>query len=252
MIEVCPGHVLDRRILDWARFKFAQLAGGDFLEMARAVARLARQLNVDPYAALGDGSPESRTYEKMVAVGDWPGADKTYLDLIKVRDPELYLLTLNMEGLACEFNAALAKKLSESSHIYRWMHKVELPSYLCGTFESKVESDGRYREHKAFSLGINIHSKKRPVSLTVPLDGAIRCVIRAAVYTALPRFISSTDERIGDRKHLSYAHETECRLPTGTRVPRGTRLTINHNMLDLERDNATRSVLASLKDVMDV
>ena len=251
MIEVCPGHVLDRRILDWARHEFVSLDGGDFLETANKISRMSVLPN-DPYVALGTDSPESCTYDKLAAAGDLVGADTTYLDRIKVRYPELYLTTLKMDALAREFNIALTKKLSESSYIYRWMCEAEIPSYLGGTFESKVEPDGRHRKHKAFSLGTNVHSKERPASLTVPLNGAIRDVIRAVVYTALPRFISSTDERIGDRKHLSYAHETECRLPTGTRVPRGTRLTINHNMLDLERDRSTRSILDSLKDVMDV
>ena len=251
MIEVCPGHVLDNRILDWARREFLRLDRGNFLETAREVADLARQLN-NPYAALGTDTPESRTYAKMVDIGDWLGADKTYLDWLKVYDPELYLETLRMEALAREFNTTLAKKFAESSHIFRWMDEVELPSYLYGIFKSKVESDGKCREYKAFSLGTNIHSDNRPTYLVVPVNDAIRGVIRAAVYTALPRFILPKDERIDTRKHISYAHETECRLPDGTRVPRGTRLLINHNMLDLTRALSTRSILDSLKDVMDV
>ena len=184
MIEVCPGHVLDHRILDWARREFSRLDQGNFLETARKVTIMVKLSN-DPYAALGTDNPESRTYNEMVAAGDWPGA-KTYLDLINVHDPELYLLTLNMDGLAREFNTALVKELSESSRIHRWMREAEIPSCLGGTFESRVESDGKYREHKAFSLGINVHSNNRPASLTVPLDGAIRDVIRAVTYTALP------------------------------------------------------------------
>ena len=210
-------------------------------------------LPTDPYAVFDTDSPESRTYAKMVAVGNWPGADKTYLDWLKVHDPELYLETLRMEALAREFNTALVKKLAESSHIFRWMDEVELPSYLHGIFKSKVESDGKCREHKAFSLGTNIHSKERPVSLTVPLDGAIRYVIRAVVYTALPRLLLSEDERIGDRKHISYAHETECRLPIGTRVPRGARIAITCSMLDPTHDHRQlHRVIEQLRGVVDV
>lgn len=252
MIEVCPGHVLDRRILDWARSKFRQLDDGDFLETAGKISRMSVLPN-DPYAVFDADSPESRTYAEMVDIGDWPGADKTYLDWIKARDPELYLETLKMEALAREFNTALAAKFAESSHIDRWMDEVELSSYLHGTFESKVESDGSHREHKAFSLGTNIHSDERPASLTVPVNNTIRGALRTAVYTALSRLIRPEDERLGDKKHISYAHETECRLPTGIEVPRNARITITRSMLDPEYDHRhLHRVIAQLRGMMEV
>ena len=211
------------------------------------------KLSNDPYAALGTDSPESRTYNEMAAAGDWPGADKTYLDLINVHDPELYLLTLNMEGLAREFNTALVKKLSESSRIHRWMREAEIPSCLGGTLESKVEPDGRRRKHKAFSLGINVHSTERPASLIVPINSAIRGALRTAVYTALPRLIRPEDERFGDKKHISYAHETECRLPTGIRIPRGARIKITRGLLDPAYDHQyLHRVIEQLRGMMEV
>ena len=249
---MCPGHVLDNRILDWARREFLRLDRGNFLETAREVADLARQLN-NPYAALGTDTPESRTYAKMVDIGDWLGADKTYLDWLKVYDPELYLETLRMEALAREFNTTLAKKFAESSHIFRWMDEVELPSCLNGTLESRVEPDGRHREHKAFSLGTNIHSKKRPASLTVPVNSTIRGALRMVVYTALPRLIQPEDERFGDKKHISYAHETECRLPVGIGIPRGARITITRSMLDPAYDHQhLHRVIERLRGIVDV
>ena len=207
----------------------------------------------DPYEVFDADSPESRTYAEMVDIGDWPGADKTYLDWIKARDPELYLETLKMEALAREFNITLAQKLTESSHIFRWMDEVELPICLNGTLESRVESDGKHREHKAFSLGMNIHSKERPALLIVPVNSAVRGVIMAVTYTALPRFVLSKDEKIVTRKHISYAHETECRLPTGIRIPRGARIKITRGLLDPAYDHQyLHRVIAQLRGMMKV
>lgn len=167
-------------------------------------------------------------YDKAVAAGDWIAADKIYLDKLKTSDLDLYYRTLYMEGLACEFNSALIKQVSRSKTLFRWMDPEELQSYESGKFESKIEEGGGCRGYKAFSLGINIH-RRRPMSIIVPIDDAIRDKLRAVTYTALPRPISRADERIGDRKHLSYAHETECRLPDGTRVPRGSSIRMSFN-----------------------
>ena len=127
----------------------------------------------------------------------------------------------------------------------------ELTSYLDGTFESRTERDGGRRGYKAISLGENIHADTRPASLAVPTDDAMRGAIRAASYTALPRFIQPKDERIDHRKHLSYAHETECRLPDGTRVSRGARITINRNIMD-PVPGSYMNVLEQLRGMMKV
>lgn len=231
VLEVCPGHSLDPSILDWARRMFGLLDGGDFMEMARRVAGAARWQN-DPSRIFGAGSREAKIYDELVRSGDWPGADKSYLDWIKTLRPGLYLETLNLEGLAREFNAALAREMSRVRRIVRWMDLVELYSYLNGTLESRVEAGGKRRWYKAFSLGRNIHAKTRPACLSVPVDGEISGALRAVTYTALPRLIPPEDERIGNQKDLAYAHETECRLPDGIRVPDGTRILINRRMID--------------------
>ena len=252
MLEVCPGHSLDRRMLDVARRAFAALDGGDFLDTASNVADRATRFNTDPQDTFGDGSPELRTYARMADVGDWAGADKTYLDWLKARDPALYFETLNMEGLAREFNRNHRRMVSRSPFFVRWMDMEELASYLDRTFESRTEGDGGRRGYKALSLVKNIHADKRPAFLAVPADDAIRGAIRAAAYTALPRFVPPEDERFDHQKHLSYAHETECRLPDGTRVPRGARIRIKRAMADPAPGSRHADVLEQLRGMMDV
>ena len=195
---------------------------------------------------------ESRTYAKMADAGDWAGADKTYLDWLKARDPVLYIETLELEGLAREFNQNHRRRVSGSPSFVRWMDMEELASYLDGTFESRTEKDGGRRGYKALSLGENIHADQRPASLAVPADGTMRGAIRAAAYTALPRFVPPQDERIGNQKHLSYAHETECRLPDGTRVPRGARIRIDQSMVDPAQSSRYTDVLEQLRGIMKV
>ena len=85
MSEVCPGHALDRRILDNTRRTFRQLDGGDFLETAREVALTAAPLQENPFSVFGSESPESRMYARLVDAGNWAGADKLYMDWIKTR-----------------------------------------------------------------------------------------------------------------------------------------------------------------------
>ena len=113
-------------------------------------------------------------YARLADAGNWAGADKLYMDWIKTRYPGLYLDTLNAEGLAREFNAALVREMRRSVSIVRWMDMEELPSYLNGTFESRIEEGQGRRGYKAFSLGENIHTDKRPAFLTVLVDGTIR------------------------------------------------------------------------------
>ena len=252
MLQVCPGHSLDRRILDGARRSFAALDGDDFLYTARKVAYKAARFNTNPHAALGDGSPEFLMYEKMMSAGDWAGADKTYLDWLKARDPVRYLETLSLEGLAREFNRNHSRRVYESPFFVRWMDMEELASYLDGTFESRTEEDGGRRGYKALSLGENIHANKRPASLEVPADDTIRGAIRPATYTVLPRFVPPEDERFDHQKHLSYAHETECRLPDGTRVPRGARIRIKRSMVDPAPGSRHMDVLEQLRGMMEV
>ena len=239
-------------MLDGARRAFADLDGGDFLDTASRIADKAIRFRTDPYEALGDGSLEFRMYARMKNAGDWAGADKTYLDWLKARDPVLYIETLEMEGLAREFNQNHRWRVSGSPSFIRWMDMEELASYLDGTFESRTEKDGGRRGYKALSLGENIHRFKRPASLEVPTDDTMRGAIRAAAYTALPRFVPPEDERIDNQKHLFYAHETECRLPDGTRVPRGARIRIKRSMVDPTLGSRYVDVLEQLRGMTDV
>ena len=252
MLEVCPGHALDRRILYGARRTFRQLERVDFLETAREVALAAAPLPENPFAVFGAESLESRMYARLADAGNWAGADKMYMDWIKTRYPGLYRATLDGEGLAREFNAVLVKEMRRSTFIVRWMDMEELPSYLNGTFESRIEEGRGRRGYKAFSLGENIHADKRPASLTVPMDGAIRRALRTATYTALPRLVPPEDERLWTRKHVANAHETECRLPDGIRVPPGTRIAIKHSMADPPRYSKMHSVLERLKGTAEI
>ena len=238
-------------MLDGARRTFASLDGGDFLDTARNAADRAARFQINPYATLGEGSQESRTYAGMADAGDWAGADKTYLDWLKARDPALYLETLKLEGPAREFNQHHRWRVSGSPSFVRWMDMAELASYLDGTFESRTEADGGRRGYKALSLGKNIHADQRPASLAVPADDATRGAIRAAAYTALPRFVPPRDERIDSQKHLSYAHETECRLPDGTRVPRGARIRIKRDVVNTAPGSRHMDVLEQLRGIME-
>ena len=53
MSEVCPGHALDRRILDNTRRTFRQMDGGDFLETASGVSLVAAPLQENPFLVFG-------------------------------------------------------------------------------------------------------------------------------------------------------------------------------------------------------
>ena len=121
MMEVCPGHALDRRMLDGARRAFAALDGDDFLDTARMVAAKAARFDINPYVILGGGSPEFWTYARMADAGDWASADKTYLDWLRARDPVLYIETLELEGLAREFNQNHRWRMRGSPSFVRWM-----------------------------------------------------------------------------------------------------------------------------------
>ena len=213
---------------------------------------MTASLPENPFTVFGTESLESRTYAGLAGAGNWAAADKLYMDWIKTRYPGLYLETLNAEGLAREFNAALVREMRRSASIVRWMDMEELPSYLNGTFESRVEEGRRRRGYKAFSLGRNIHAPQRPASLTAPVDGAIRRALQATTYTALPRLVPPEDERLWTRKHVANAHETECRLPDGIRVPPGTRIAIKRSMADPPRYSKTHSVIERLKGTAEI
>lgn len=252
MAEICPGHALDPGMQDWARREFLLLKGGGFLYAAGRIAMMAQTLPTNPYRILGPG-PESRAYAEAAGAGDWIGADRICLDRLEAVDCRAYLEMLRMECLAREFTRALAEEASGAATIYRWMDWEELASYLGGTFKSRTEAGGGCRRYKPFSLGLNGYAGVRPVGLAVPVDGAIRGALQPAVYTAVPWTVSSADERIGSRKHLANAHETECRVPDGIRVPKGALISVEKRVLDASPDpERYRALLRSLEGVVTV
>ena len=214
---------------------------------------MAETLETNPYAILGAGSPESEAYARAAGAKDWSLADKICLDWLKTYDLPAYRYTLYMESLAREFTEALAYNASRAGTLYRWMNLEELPSYLDGTFKSRMEADGGSRGYKAFSLWINAYAGKRPAPATVPVDDEIRSALRPAAYTAVPWPVQSADERIDSRKHLIHARETECRLLDGTRVPDGAFISVQRRALDASPDPPQYySLLESLEDVIPV
>lgn len=92
----------------------------------------------------------------------------------------------------------------------------------------------------------------RPVGLAVPVYDAIRGALRPAAYTAVPRTASSEDERIGSRKHLVNAHETECRVPDGIRVPKGARISVKRALDASPGPELYRALLESPEGVVAV
>lgn len=253
MAAICPGHALDPSILDWARREFARLGTGGFFNAAGSIAKMAETLEVNPYGVLGRGNRESQAYGEAAGAGDWDRADRLCLDRLKMRDPGAYFRTLMMEGLAREFNSALAEKASKAATLYRWMDLAELESYLDGKFKSRIAPGKGRRGCKLFSLGTNGYAGRRPVEMTVPVDDAVRRELRTAAYTAVPCQVSPAEERIDSRKHVSKADETECRLKDGTCVPEGTCIKVASRVLDSTPDPPQYyTLLESLKSVVKV
>ena len=253
MEEICPGHPLDPGMLDRARREFDLMVKHGFLDAANRISKMAKKLIADPYDILSRGSPETRAYADAMRAREWDRANTICLDRFKIWDPDKYLETLYMECVARWFTSALACEVSGAETLHRWMDFVELPSYRKGTFESKKEEGKEPSGCKLFSLGPNEYAKDRPVHLTVPVVDAIRWALRPAAYTAVPWSVPAADERIDSRKHLSFAGETECRLPDGTRVPGGARIFVEKRALDADPDAARYyAVLESLKDVAEI
>ena len=80
MEEICPSHVLDRSVRDRARREFAKLIETGFIHAASTIVYMANMLETNPYAVLGEGSPESKAYARATDAEDWGLADKIYLD----------------------------------------------------------------------------------------------------------------------------------------------------------------------------
>ena len=252
-MEICPGHPLDPGMLDRARREFALMNKYSFLDAASRIGGMAEELVSNPYKILCRGSTESRAYADAIRAREWDRANRICLDRFRIVNPGEYRKTLYMECMARWFTSALACEVSRAETLHRWMDFVELPSYRKGTFESKNEEGKEPSGCKLFSLGPNEYAGDRPVHLTVPVDDAIRRALRPATYTAVPWSVPAADEKIDSRKHLSFASETECRLPDGTRVPRGARIVVEKRALDADPDSARYyAMLEALKDVAKI
>ena len=252
-MEICPGHEPDPGVLDRARREFALMNKYGFLDAANRIDKMAKKRIADPYEILDRGSPEARAYADAIRAHEWNRANTICLDRFRIVNPREYRKTLYMECMAREFTSALAYEVSRAETLHRWMDFVELPSYRKGTFESKKEKGKEPSGCKLFSLGPNGYARDRPVHLTVPVDDAVRGALRPPTYTAVPWSVPSADERIDSRKHLSFAGETECRLPDGICVPDGARIVVKRRVLDADPDAARYyAVLESLKDVAQI
>ena len=252
-MEICPGHPLDPGMLDRARREFDLMGKYGFLDAANRIAGMAKELITDPYEILGPGSPEAQAYADAIRAREWDRANTICLDRFRIVNPGEYRKTLYMECVARWFTSALACEVSRAETLHRWMDFVELPSYRKGTFESRKKEGKEPSGCKLFSLGPNGYARDRPVHLTVLVDDAVRGALRPAAYTAVPWSVPAADERIDSRKHLSFAGETECRLPDGARVPGGARIVVKRRVLDADPDSARYyAVLESLKDVAEI
>ena len=155
----------------------------------------------------------------------------------------MFRATLRAGGWARALNVLPGEELYMTRVLLRYADVAELDSYRGGTFESRREGGGR-RGYKAFSMHANHFASKRPVTVRVPIDAGVRGAVALAAYTALPRPLPPSMERIGDGKHVAHAGETECRLPDGARVPPGTQVLVR-------RGSAPPEALRSLRQVAD-
>ena len=196
---------------------------------------------IEPWAVLD--APSRILYALALQKKDWREADRIYVEALWRRNPSAFRSILRAEGWAKALNVMLAEELAKTRVLLRYADLVELASYVNGTFESRWEYGG-HRGYKAFSLYVNHFVAKRPVTVRVPIE-SIRGVVVNATYTALPRPLPPSMERMGDGKHIAYAGETECRVPDGTRVPPSTQILV-------QRGSATAKDLQALGSVADV
>ena len=189
-------------------------------------------------------------YQLAIKSKDWRRADWLCIEALRYHDLDALREILYAEGRARAFNILLAEHLARASVLMRYIDAAEVLSYVGGTFESRIEY-GIRRGYKAFSIYKNHFSLERPIIVEVPIDNYVRRAVRPVAYTALLRPLLESEERIDDQKYITYAHETECRIPDGTRVPSGTKMWVRTAKLDANTNvEELRSVCRSLD--MDV
>lgn len=225
-------------------------AGRTVPQIARDVAAEHGLVTVEPREILAP--QEYSRYRSAADAGDWRGADLMYAERLAIRRPAAFGAVRHAEIHARALNVILNESLARIRVLRRWIDPAELESYKHGTFESRIEADGGRRGCKLFSMGRNEYSKMRAVEVAVPVDARIRRAARTADYTALPRIADPSKERMDDKKHIRHAGETECRVPDGTSIPRGTQIRVDLGKIPRADMGRLRSIRDSLEGVADV
>lgn len=158
---------------------------------------------------------------------NWDKADRLLLDEINLDRAE-YDRLLDEEASARAFGAWLCRTALALDYVYRWIDPPEVGSCVGGTFESRIETNGKRRGFRALTANSKLRFDKRKIRMRVPMDSIIRRSIWCVRYTALPRRIDEKDERIGDPKSAEHAAEAEIRVPDGTPIPRKTDFAVMH------------------------
>ena len=200
-------------------------AGESVLQIARRLAKKYDLPTVGPEVVMT--GELYAAYESAVIDRNWNEADPMYANACSDLYPTECDEMVDGEGWARALNAMLRDEIGRINVLWRWMSMKEVPSYEGGTFESRIEKDGGRRGYKSLSMYENLYSGVRRAAMRVPIDGAVRQAVRPAAYTALPRPLQPFQERIDDAKEIRYAGETECRVPDGTPVPRGSKIEIS-------------------------
>ena len=164
-----------------------------FSEVAERVAKKHAGLSAAARPAFTDA--KARLYASAIEARNWGAADALYAEEIRRLDPGGFEMIAGAERWARAISALLAESLGRSGALWRYMSAEELASFAGGTFESRVEADGGRRGYKAFSMRPSYYFEKRPALVRVPIDEGVRRAVRPAVYTAMPRPISSAQER---------------------------------------------------------
>lgn len=220
VIRLAPGHAIS------AQGVHEKLAALDTLSVPLVLSAVKKSLPGVGYEIVvgRERFRSSRCFDMYLeaqAKKDWDEADRLFLDELK-QDRAEYGRLLGEEASARAFSAWLCKTALSLDYAYRWIDLPEVGSCVGGTFESRIEADGKRRGFKALTIDSELVYGERKIRMRVPMDNTIRGCIWCVRYTALPRRIKEKDERIGDPKSAEHAAEAEIRVPDGTPIPSKT------------------------------
>ena len=223
--RIAPGHSIDICGVRKKLAAFDSLSTKGVMSTAKG-ARQAVQEYEDTVDQKYFGSGEVfGRYEAAQMRKDWAESDRLFLDVLAGNRSE-YRRFIDSEETMCAFSAWLCGTALGADWAYRWIDPPELESCTGGTFESRIEEDGARRGFKALTVNPELRFKERKIRLRVPMDGTIRGSIRCVQYTALPRRMRESDERIDDPKEARHPVESEIRVPDGTPIPLGTEFVV--------------------------